>query len=97
MNNPETRGKLGTRHITKTNKAKNITQKTAKYQQYKPHQLVDWSFFFGNLFIFPRTDLYIHDAIYTMFQYAKVTMQKQKLAFITYCFVITFEIQKLAF
>jgi hypothetical protein len=49
------------------------------------------------LFIFPGTDLYIHDSIYTIFQYTKVTMKKQKLVFITYCFVITFEIQKIAF
>jgi hypothetical protein len=34
-------------------------------------------FFFGNLFIFPRTDLYIHDSINTMFQ-----NQKNKLHFI---------------
>ena len=31
-------------------------------------------FFFCDLFIFPRTDLYIHDFINTMFQCTKVTM-----------------------
>ena len=31
-------------------------------------------FFFCNLFIFPRTDLYIHDSINTLFQCTKVTM-----------------------
>jgi hypothetical protein len=31
-------------------------------------------FFFCNLFIFPRTDLYIHDSINIMFQCTKVTM-----------------------
>jgi hypothetical protein len=30
--------------------------------------------FFCNLFIFLRTNSYIHDSIYTMFQYTKVTM-----------------------
>ena len=30
--------------------------------------------FFCNLFIFPRTDFYIHGSIYTMFQYTTVTM-----------------------
>ena len=34
----------------------------------------NYVFFCCNLFIFPRTDLYIHDSIYTMFQYTKVTM-----------------------
>jgi hypothetical protein len=31
-------------------------------------------FFLCNLFIFPRTDLYIHDSINTMFQCTKVTI-----------------------
>ena len=42
---------------------------------YKDYQyLSEIEISFCNLFIFPRTDLYIHDSIYTMFQYTKVTM-----------------------
>ena len=37
------------------------------------NQLVN-NCFFCNLFIFPRTDLYIHDSINIMFQCTKVTM-----------------------
>ena len=36
--------------------------------------LQDTEVFYCNLFIFPRTDLYIHDSINTMFQCTKVTM-----------------------
>ena len=61
------------------------------YNQYEElkNQIVTWAkhllndnwrlvfiYFFGNLFIFPRTGLYIHDSIYTMFQYTTVTMNK---------------------
>jgi hypothetical protein len=51
-----------------------------------------WNSFFCNLFIFPRTDVYIHDSINIMFQCTKLQC-KNKLIFIAYCFVITFEIQ----
>jgi len=32
-------------------------------------------FFLGNLCIFLRTDLYIHNSVHTMFQYTKFIMQ----------------------
>ena len=50
------------------------------YNQYKSierkisRKNPEYMGFFCNLFIFPRTDLYIHDSINTMFQCTKVTM-----------------------